>query len=416
MKRWLLNGLKSALLALLCAALGLAALTGAYALPADRAVARLDDTRALLRAEGEYPSAVRWCYSVLDNYTDCWMLHIAVYNARRNPLKLALENRFRMKGKAGDNAFAGLLQYNWKKHRKTRFEGAYSRYWNGYVLWLRPLMMVMDYAGIRRVNLAFQLLLTAAVLLTMARRKRRELILPWLVVWGMLAPPALWQSLQYTSTFAVMSLTALAVLTTRRQDRLWAVFALSGVAVAFFDFLTYPLAALGVPLAIALHLHGEDSLKRRLADMAGWSAMWFVGYIGMWGLKWVLASLLTDKNVIMDALNHILYRSSATDAAGGRASLAVTWMRNLAVVGMNPFTVAGAAFGIVNLARAAAGKRLRRDDALLFGLLALYPFAWYALARNHSFIHCQYTGKALTITAMSLLCLSCGREKGGGPA
>ena len=399
--------LKTVALVLVCAALGLGALTAVYALPADRAVAKLHDTRELLRAEGEYPSAVPWCYSVLDNYTDCWMLHIAIYNIKDEPLKLALENRFRMRGKKGDDAFAGLLQYNWRKIR-DRYEGRYSRYWNGYLVWLRPLMQLTDYAGIRRVNLAFQLCLTAAVLLAMARRGRRSLMLPWLIVWGVLAPPALWRSMQYTSVFAVMSFAALGVVLTDRRERLWAVFALSGIATAFFDFLTYPLAALGVPLALAMAIHPEGSLKARLLRMIGWSALWCTGYAGMWAMKWVLATLLTDENVIRDALEQILYRSSATDALGAHVSLARTWARNLAVVGMNPFTVAGVVYGGFRAARTLRAGRLRRDDAILFGLLALYPFAWYALARNHSYIHCQYASKALAVTAMALLCMSGG--------
>ena len=415
MKRWLVNELKTVLLILLCAALGLAALAGIYALPADPAVARLEDSRAVFRAEGEYPSAVPWCYSILDNYTDCWMLHIAVYNGEGTPLQLALENRFRLRGKAGDDVFAALLKYDWNHPEKKRFEGVYSRYWNGYLVWLRPLARVTDYAGIRRLNLVFQLCLMAAVLLAMVRRGRRELLLPWLAVWGVLAPPALWRSMQYTSVFSVMSLTALAVLLTDREERLWAVFALSGIAVAFFDFMTYPIAALGVPLALALHLHREGTLRQRVAKMAGWSALWFTGYIGMWGMKWVLATLLTDQNVILDAVDHILYRSSATDATGDRASLVMTLLRNLAVVGMNPFTIAGVAFGGVRAWRALAQKRLSREDALLFGLLALYPFVWYALVRNHSFVHCQYSGKALSVTALALLCMVNGGARGGSP-
>lgn len=414
MARWLRVWLKAAALVLVCAALGLGALTAVYSLPSDGAVARLKATRAVLRAEGEYPSAVSWCYSVLDNFTDCWMLHIAAYNVKDDPLRLALENRFRMQGKRGDDAFAGLLQYNWNKPEKKRYEGSYSRYWNGYLVWLRPLMQVADYAAIRRINLVFQLCLTAAVLLVMARRGRRALMVPWLIVWGMLAPPALWRSLQYTSVFSVMSLATLGVLLEGRRERLWAVFTLCGVATAYFDFLTYPLAALGVPLAIALHIHREGGLRARAARLVCWSALWCAGYLGMWGMKWALATALTCENVIGDALAQILYRSSATDALGGHASLGRTWLRNVAAVGLNPFTVAGVVYGAVRAIRSLRAGRLSREDAVLFGFLALLPFAWFAVVRNHSYIHCQFASKALVVTAMALLCAVDGDRREGG--
>ena len=55
------------------------------------------------------------------------------------------------------------------------------------------------------------------------------------------------QALRYANLFWLfLAGNVLGVLLEGRRERLWAVFTLCGVATAYFDFLTYPLAALGV--------------------------------------------------------------------------------------------------------------------------------------------------------------------------
>lgn len=397
--------LKSILIVLLCAALGLGLLTAVYALPADRAVARLDSSQAMLSAEGKGASAMRWCYSPIDNFTNCWMIHIASYNGEGQPMALALENRYRL-AEGVDDVFEGLLAYDWNDPDAGYSDRSYSRYWNGYVLFLRPLLMLTDYAGVRWIQLGVQLLLTAAVLGCMVRKGARTLVVPWLAAWAVIIPQVLMKSLQLFPVYPIMALTSLGVLLNGdRTDRLWIAFLLSGVGIAFFDFLTYPLAALGVPLVILMHQHREHPLRTRLAEIVVYSAVWFVGYIGMWAMKWILATLLTEQNVIVDALDQIAKRSSDKGTNGEHASVLMTLIRNFAPVAMNPMALVAVAYGLIRAIRAFASRALKRDDVIVFGLLALYPIIWYVLARNHSYVHCHFTSKTLAITAMSLLCL-----------
>ena len=68
-----------------------------------------------------------------------------------------------------------------------------------------------------------------------------------------------WLSLQFSTTLLV-ALAAMAVLLWKPQRRKTPMaedvfFLLTGMATSYFDFLTYPVASLGMPLIVWLLLH-----------------------------------------------------------------------------------------------------------------------------------------------------------------
>ena len=75
-----------------------------------------------------------------------------------------------------------------------------------------------------------------------------------------------------------------------------------GSLAGFFDFLTFPILSLGVPLLTWIILNEEDGFKKKIVDILKLSFYWFLGYSMMWSSKCVLASLLTDYNVIVEAI------------------------------------------------------------------------------------------------------------------
>ena len=71
---------------------------------------------------------------------------------------------------------------------------------------------------------------------------------------------------------------------------------MSGILVAFFDLLTYPIAALGMLLVLQL-LMFESNFIKDVIRAARSSIVWIIGYLGMWCGKWVVASLLKTINL-----------------------------------------------------------------------------------------------------------------------
>lgn len=56
-----------------------------------------------------------------------------------------------------------LIQYAWENKTPDQTVD-YTRYWHGYLVWLKPLLLLMDYADLRMLNMMLQLLLLLTVI------------------------------------------------------------------------------------------------------------------------------------------------------------------------------------------------------------------------------------------------------------
>ena len=58
-------------------------------------------------------------------------------------------------------------------------------------------------------------------------------------------------------------------------------FLLTGMATSYFDFLTYPVASLGMPLIVWLLLHRDETGGALAGRMVRCGLCWALGYAGM---------------------------------------------------------------------------------------------------------------------------------------
>lgn len=98
--------------------------------------------------ESVYPQQVKgYKSSQLDNETDAIMLLDAIHPAQN---RSALENALRVSRITFSDTTSScidLIQYAWEN--KTLDQTVdYTRYWHGYLVWLKPLLLLMDYADL----------------------------------------------------------------------------------------------------------------------------------------------------------------------------------------------------------------------------------------------------------------------------
>lgn len=91
-------------------------------------------------------------------------------------------------------------------------------------------------------------------------------------------------------------------------------FLIVGILTSYFDFLTYPIVTLGIPLCCYFLLE-SDRLWNNIKRLTGFSVSWAIGYAGMWAAKWVIADLTLHTGTIKDAIWSIIGR---TEAISGR--------------------------------------------------------------------------------------------------
>lgn len=407
---------------LLAALLGTALLTILFLPESEQTAARLErnavSSAVTFQEEGLYPNLFPWCESRLDNFTDAIMILEAADLVQDTPLRRSLLVYRRAYTEADFvNPCKTITRHYLQGEEYTGFY-TYPRYWHGYLLLVKPLLTLMDYSAMRLLNGITQTLLSAAILLLLRRRGLTRCILPYLISLLMLMPMAMAYSFQYSTCFYVFSVGAILLLSLgpRVGERrvCGALFLNIGIALAFFDFLTYPVAAFGVPAVFYLCLRGDDPPERRLSALVRSGVLWCTGYIGMWGLKWIIAGVLTGEDVLGNALTALATRTSGFNLDKTvRYSLIQVERTNITDFLRTPATLLVLAFVVWCLFRlhrereCLQSQEVRQElllTAMPFLLVALLPMLWYAFATNHSGIHHWFTSRACIVSVLSCMC------------
>lgn len=392
-----------AVLALVAALLAAVLLmTAVYALPVGPMQKNAKRGLENLQTEGRsYCLSEGYDNTALDGYTDAIMVNNAVYPGKGNALQNALENP---RAGDGEDTIASLSDF---LEGKEQTETTYARYWHGYLLLLKPLLLVFSLADIRMMDMMLQLLLAAAVLVLSDYRGGAKLALPLGLTVACMNPVTMALSLQLTDVYLLMLLFtgAMLLLETYHKETGWMLFLWLGIATAFFDFLTYPVAALGVVLAVEL-MQTEETPLQKIKTMLLHSVAWAFGYGGMWAGKWVCASLLTRENVIADAIRVALARSGNVVGDKKVNLLQVVW-HNVRQY-LNPAVLLVVLFAVVLLGvlfrRKGYTLNVKHLGWLPFGILCLYPVVWYAATQNHAIIHPFLTHRNLAVSIMAAGC------------
>lgn len=358
--------------------------------------------------ESHYPQAITGIeHSMLDNYTDGLMLNNAVYNGEENAFikaskvyKYLYENQTPMESLI--SLFSGNADYS---------KNPYSRYWHGYLVILKPLLLFFNYSEIRLLNSGLQIILFALIICAFTYKKKKSYILPFVLCILSLIPVSVGLSLQYSAVYYISLLAALGLLlfgdTLKEKQLLPEFFLFIGILVNYFDFFTYPLFALGFPLCVIFLLYDNLSLRETLKMFAGNCFSFGFGYSMMWLLKWMIGSLVTGDNVFKSALDKCAERTSTT-AFDTTITIADTLKLNLGIFATKKMLLLMIAivFALIccNLYRKVTVNRII-NCILPYTAISLLPILWYMFASNHSYIHHNFTFRTFSVAIFAYLCM-----------
>lgn len=344
------------------------------------------------------------------SFTDCLMLEHAVYDGSHSAFMQS------MRMYRSESYYDGVDESIWHpgeslidylEGKEAEREVEYSRYWHGYLVVLKPLLLITSVGSIRMLNASVQLLLVGICLILMERRRHTELALGFLGSIPFLFFLSSFSSLSQSVCLylLLLELVVMLCLDNRLEQKKWYLFffLISGMLTAYFDFLTYPLVTLGYPLVVYFSLHsrkGRDMWKRLIC----FSWNWGIGYLFMWSAKWILSDLLTGSNTIADAFSTILAR---TGIAGGQNSaggfLQIVRLNIGAYLNFG-FLLFVLVLGVMELLFLVRKKgKLCLNNALPYLLIACAPFVWWMAAANHSEEHWMYTCRIFAISVFSIL-------------
>lgn len=198
------------------------------------------------------------------NFTDCLMLEHAVYQAEGHSLLEQVLHMYRAESYESEGGWwPGHSLKDYLENTPQPREVQYARYWHGYLVILKPLLLLTSFNTIRLLNSALQLLLAGCVVMGFCRRDAMPLAMGFLLSLPFLFFVSTYASLSLSICFYVMTISLLAQLGLDpllvRKGMYGQFFLVVGMATSYFDFLTYPLVTLGFPLCVFLYLHGRET-------------------------------------------------------------------------------------------------------------------------------------------------------------
>ncbi len=291
----------------------------------------------------------------------------------------------------------------------------YPRYWHGYQLLLRPLLVFVSYGTVRQLYSFMTMLLLGLNLYLLAKKKDIFIALSFFMSFYFVRFYALSINMQFSNVFILMLICNIFLMTRSikeiKNKSFLCTFFVIGSLTNFTDLLTAPLITLGVPLVTLLYFKmkintlDKTNLVNRFKEVISLSFSWALGYGLTWVSKWILASVILKENIIMDAFDQAIFRTEGSEVYPlNRMSM---FKNNVKLI-LNNFniTVSLTIFIIALIILIYNRNKLSRlllKNSLCFLVIGVLPFIWYFVMANHSQIHYYFTYRTQIISVYAAL-------------
>lgn len=335
----------------------------------------------------------------LDNFTDSWMLNITYKTDTISTFQQILLNPY------VDSEILTKEEIL-KELTETPFppdgvNSHYGRYWHGYQITLKPLLLLTDYKGIRIINTIIVFILFFIAMFLCYRRLPLIYGILLILVFCLFYLPVGPISLQFSTCFIISFIAIIIILfsfpyfSKNNKCPMSLFFFIIGSMTSFFDLLTTPLITLGLPLIIYGGLIKKMSIKKTIIL----SCFWTIGYFLFWMTKWMMVSIFTDFDMVTEAINQIQYRS-----IGEVEVNTVVILKKILIPIFSLLIILGFLFYlyIFNSHNSSSIIQKIKSNFNLI-LIAYYPIAWFLLISNHSFNHIWFTYRSWTVTFFALI-------------
>ncbi len=377
-----------------------------HCIPTKYLLNNIKESAQIIQKEGLYPNILNFKLFQLDNYTDVLMLNLAASANSTRPLESAMLNYYY----ESDDFFdlAKNTEDVAKGETINLEKVSYARYWQGHQVFLRPLLTIMNYKGIRIMN--YILLFCLALFSFYLIKKNISLFVAVIFALSLLLInfPIVPLSIQFSTVFYITFISIIFILIKKKQilqkNIIIPTFIVIGGCTSFFDFLTAPLITLGLPVTIYLLLF---SGKNKTIKLATASFAWGLGYAITWSSKWFIAQQITGTNILADAASATALRTSNL-YKGMEMTLPniidFIWQK------LNSMHLLWIVWSVLSILVIMCiiycvlmkDKKIVTQNMFLL-LISLYAPIWFLILRNHSIQHGWFTWRALLVSLFSFI-------------
>lgn len=370
---------------LIASAIFFGGMIGVYSLDCPDILKNVQESIIVINDEGQYPAIGNFGGWVLDNNTDAIMLCEAANMYSQSPWQDAMLNKYDLE------IYQDTFSINLTKEIGSENSFVYGRYWHGYIMTLRPLLIFFNYSYIRIIGASALLISLFFSFLGIMKQCTKGIALIYLGVMLVAICPPVFISLQYTTcfilTFIFITILTLfpALATNKHRVRIY--FFVIGMVTVFFDFLTVPIITLCFPLTIYCLMQRDFICLRNVLILI---LFWLLGYGGLWMTKWLLATLITGQNFFTDAFNSIFIRTYGEE-------ITLTYSKGIGII-----------YYIVLFSYTCLIWKYRYKKPFLykyfyFLIISLLPGVWLMVLRGHTLHHFWFTYRTFYASFFALI-------------
>lgn len=376
-------------------------------IPSEKIYENIRKSSVTLLKEGDllrYPSYRK---IKLDNYTDSLMLNNAYSINNKSPFESAMLVRENyIYGISAEATRDVLGEHIQTKAQVEELENLinnnpdesheYARYWHGYLVYLRPLLLLFDYSKIRIIILIVLIFLISRLLYNLYKLKKITTLISLTIALICVDIQLVFLSLQSMITFVIMlSASNILIKKINKNVNINLFFFIIGGVTCFFDLLTTPLITLGIPIILYLELTKEKQVKEIIIDIIKISLLWGIGYLSVCVTKWIIVDIFFGRNVITTAIQQFFYRSNKT-----YLNIFGALIKNLTYTNLSLFVIISSCYLIFILNRKKGDLKIK--EAIPYFIMMNMPIIWYIILAQHSDMHSFFTYRLLSISFFAI--------------
>lgn len=356
---------------------------------------------------------------LLDNYTTALMINNAYSMDSNAPLASSLLVRKNflpgitqmiyetssgsLVGASQYEEFDGVHELQGTVNKEITESYEYARYWHGYLIILKPLLILFNVSQIRILSTILLVLLSIYLLYQIYKKIDKKTVILFLLGLLFCEILILGLELQGQLNIYIMLITSIIILKKYREDKKYnycLLFFIIGSITNFMDFFTTPILTYTFPLVVYFILDSinhEKNIKEILQLMIKSGIAWSIGYVFTWIAKWVIVDGIYHRNIIQNAIAQIQYRGLDTSCG----YLETIW-RNLKEWGAIELSILiYLIFYNVIITIYYIIKKEKNTNIIFYTIMSLIPFIWYFIVRQHSHQHPAYTYRILYTTVIA---------------
>lgn len=382
---------------------------------------KVKESSEILYEEGNTYKFFEFSKLYNNNYTDAIMINEAFSIDNKNPIYSYMSARKNynrnitketLQEPVGELKSVGDEKYDPVGELKNFVEGnittsiSYARYWHGYLIGLRTLLLFFNISQIRILLLVVFILLF--VYLVYLLKKELGIIIAFIIACSLILEGYFFvsYSLESAPIFIVMMVASIFLLNRIKKNKNFYLYIfVVGCISNFVDYLTVPLITLAIPLYIyVLHKQKENTIlnyKNHLIIVIKASAIWLIGYGMTWLSKWIMYDIIYNEDVMKSAISQMLYRTSRENRI---TPITIgMFLRTFITINVKYAIIIFCIIVFVSLVIPKKIKiriekwKIYLNKTIPIFIISLMPIIWYIILSNHTVLHVGFVYRHMII-------------------